>query len=66
MKVFTAVISDGKVLPPNFIETGLKINTKEFLKILIDARSKLCASVWSQKVPDLSEGEHPLFVPKEI
>ena len=34
--VFAAVASDGKVMPPHFIEVGLKINTTEFLKILKD------------------------------
>lgn len=32
--VFGAVASDGKVMPPHFIEAGLKINTVEYLKIL--------------------------------
>ena len=34
--VFAAVASDGKVLPPHFIKSGLKINTAECLKILKD------------------------------
>ena len=34
--VFAAVASDGKVMPPHFIEAGLKINTAENLKILKD------------------------------
>ena len=34
--IFTAVASDGKVMPPHFIEAGLKINTAEYLKILND------------------------------
>ena len=34
--VFAAVASDGKVMPPHFIEAGLKINTAEYLKILKD------------------------------
>ena len=32
--VFGAIASDGKVMPPHFIEVGLKINTAEYLKIL--------------------------------
>ena len=32
--VFGAVASDGKDLPPHFIETGLKINTVEYQRIL--------------------------------
>ena len=34
--VFVTVASDGKVMPPHFIEAGLKINTAEYLKILKD------------------------------
>jgi len=34
--VFAAVASDGKVMPPHFIQAGLKINTAEYLKILRD------------------------------
>ena len=34
--VFAAVASDGKVMPPHFIEAGLKINTAEYLKVLKD------------------------------
>ena len=34
--VFAVVASDGKVMPPHFIEAGLKINTAEYLKILKD------------------------------
>ena len=34
--VFAAVAGDDKVIPPHFIETGLKTNTEECLKILID------------------------------
>jgi hypothetical protein len=32
--VFGAVASDGSVMPPHFIEAGLKINTQEYLRIL--------------------------------
>ena len=32
--VFGVVASDGKVMPPHFIDVGLKINTAEYLKIL--------------------------------
>ena len=32
--VFAAVASEGKTMPPHFIEAGLKINRAEFLKIL--------------------------------
>ena len=32
--VFGVVASDGKVMPPHFIDAGLKINTAEYLKIL--------------------------------
>ena len=32
--VFAAVASDGKFMPPHFIEAGLKINAVEYLKIL--------------------------------
>ena len=34
--VFAAVASDGNVMPPHFIEAGVKINTAEYLKILKD------------------------------
>ena len=34
--VFAAVASDSKVMPPHFIEAGLKINTAKCLKILKD------------------------------
>ena len=30
--VFAAVASDGEVIPPHFIEAGLKINTAEVLE----------------------------------
>ena len=32
--MFGAIASNGKVMPPHFIEAGLKINTVEYLKIL--------------------------------
>ena len=32
--VFAAVASDGNVMPPHFIESGVKINTADYLKIL--------------------------------
>ena len=32
--VFVAVASDSKVMPVHFIEAGLRVNTKEYLKIL--------------------------------
>ena len=32
--VFGVVASNGKVMPPHFIDAGLKINTAEYLKIL--------------------------------
>ena len=35
--VFAAVASDGRVMPPHFIEAGLKINTAKYLNILNDA-----------------------------
>ena len=34
--VFAAVASDGNVMPPHFIEAGVKINTADYLKILKD------------------------------
>ena len=34
--VFAAVASDGKIMPPHFIEACLEINTAEYLKILKD------------------------------
>ena len=34
--VFAAMSSDGKVTPPHFFETRLKINTEKYLKILND------------------------------
>ena len=34
--VFAAVASDGRVMPPHFIEAGLKINMAEYLNILYD------------------------------
>ena len=33
--VFVAVAIDSKVMPPHFFEDRLKINTEEYLKILI-------------------------------
>ena len=32
---FAAVASNGKGMPPHFIEAGLKISTEDYLKILI-------------------------------
>jgi hypothetical protein len=32
--VFGAVANDGSVMPPHFIEAGLKINTEEYIRIL--------------------------------
>ena len=34
LKVFGAVVSDGRVMNPHFIAAGLKISTKEYLDIL--------------------------------
>ena len=34
--VFAAIVCDGEVMPPQFIESGLKVNTEEYLKIWID------------------------------
>ena len=34
--VFAAVISDGKVMPPHFNETGLELSTGKYLKTLTD------------------------------
>ena len=71
--VFAAIASDGKVMPPHFIEAGLKINTAEYLKILkndlmpwirrnndplqSDARSRLCARAWSKESSGFPKGE---------
>ena len=32
--VFGGIASDGNVMPPHFIEVGLKINTVQYIKIL--------------------------------
>ena len=32
--VFGGIASDGNVMPPHFIEVGLKINTVQYMKIL--------------------------------
>ena len=32
--VFGAVASDGSVIPPHFIDTGLKVNTVQYIAIL--------------------------------
>ena len=32
--VFGAVMSDGSVMPPHFIDAGLKINTAQYIAIL--------------------------------
>ena len=34
--VFAAVVSDERVMPPHFIDAGLKINMAEYLNILND------------------------------
>ena len=77
--VFAAVASDGRVMPPHFIEAGLKINMAEYLNVLndvllpwihryYDATNVMlvqdCASTWSKTSPDLPEGESSLVCPK--
>ena len=74
--VFAAVASDGKVMPPHFIDAGLKINTAEYLKILKDvlmpwmrfdavdaweSRKK----AWSQESSGFPEGESSFDGPEE-
>ena len=79
---FAAVASDGKVMPPHFIETGLKINTAEYLKILKDVLMPWIRRNYdlfkvmfvqdsapahgTKKVQDFLKEKLPLKVPNEI
>ena len=80
--VFAAVASDGKVMPPHFVEAGLKINTSEYLKILNDVLlpwirrnydptkvmlvQDSAPAHGAKKVQDFLKENLPLFVPKDI
>ncbi|KAF2352619.1 hypothetical protein FHG87_016621 [Trinorchestia longiramus] len=80
--VFAAVASDGKVMPPHFIEAGLKINTAEYLKILKDVLMPWIRRNYdpfkvmlvqdsapahgAKKVQDFLKENLPLMVPKAI
>lgn len=80
--VFAAVASDGKVMPPHFIEAGLKINAEEYLKILKDVLMPWIRRNYepfnvmliqdsapahgAKKVQDFLKENLPLFVPKDI
>ena len=80
--VFAAVASDGNVMPPHFIEAGVKINTADYLKILKDVlmpwirRSYDPSKVMlfqdsarahrAKKVQDFLKENLPLMVPKDI
>ena len=74
--------SDGKVMPPHFIEAGLKINTAEYLKILKDVLMPWIRRNYdpfkvmlvqdsapahgAKKVQDFLKENLPLMVPKDI
>ncbi|KAF2362962.1 Homeobox domain-like [Trinorchestia longiramus] len=80
--VFAAVASYGKVMPPHFIEAGLKINTAEYLKILKDVLMPWIRRNYdpfkvmlvqdsapahgAKKVQDFLKENLPLMVPKDI
>ena len=80
--VFAAVASDGKMVPPHFIEAGLKINTAEYLKILKDVLMPWIRRNYdlfkvmlvqdsapthgAKKVQDFLKENLPLIVPKDI
>lgn len=80
--VFAAVASDGNVMPPHFIEAGLKINTAEYLKILKDVLMPWIRRNYdpfkvmlvqdsapahgAKKVQDFLKENLPLMVPKDI
>ena len=70
--VFAAVASDGKMMPPHFIEAGLKINKAEYLEILKDILMPWirrnydpfkmmlvqdCACAWSKESSGFPKGE---------
>ena len=80
--IFAAVASDGKVIPPHFIEEGLRINTAEYLKILKDVLMPWIRRNYdpfkvmlvqdsapahgAKKVQDFLKENLPLMVPKDI
>ena len=80
--VFAAVASDGTVMPPHFIEVGLKINVAEYLKILKDillpwTRKHFDPSQvmliqdsapahGTKQVQNFLKENFPLFVPKAV
>ena len=82
VKVFAAVASDGKVMPPHFIEAGLKIKAAEYLTILKDVLMPWIRRNYNpfrvmlvqdsapahgaKKVQDLLKENLPLMVPKDI
>ena len=80
--VFGAMASDGRMMPPHFIEAGLKINTAEYMKILQDVmlpwiirhydRTQVmfvqdsAPAHGSRTVQDYLKQKMPLFVPKDM
>ena len=80
--VFAAVASDGRVMPPHFIEAGLKINMAEYLNILNDVLLSWIHRYYNatkvmlvqnsvpahgaKQVQTYLKENLPLFVPKDI
>ena len=80
--VLAAVASEGKVMPPHFIEAGLKINTAEYLKILKDVLmlwirrnydpfkvmlvQDSAPAHGAKKVQDFLKENLPLMVPNDV
>ena len=80
--VFAAVARDDKVMPPHFIEAGLKINTAECLIILKDILMPWIRRIYdpfklmlvqdsapehgAKKVQNFLKENLPLMVPKDI
>ena len=80
--VFGAMAGDGRVMPPHFIEAGLKINTTEYMKILQDVMMPWVTRHYdptqvmfvqdsapahgSKTVQDYLQQKMPLFVPKDM
>ena len=82
VRVFAAVASDGRVMPPHFIKAGLKINTAKYLNILDDVLLSWIRRYYDATEVMLVQGSAlahgakqvqtylkenlPLFVPKDI
>ena len=80
--VFAAFASDGKVMPPHFVEADLKINRAKYLKILKDVLMPLIRRNYdlfkvmlvqdsapahgAKRVQDFLKENLPLMVPKDI